>query len=773
LVRRGAQLGRMGNRAARLALLAAAIFGWLALSQARAQSVIVTVSTVPAGLNFMVDYQLYSSAQSFAWAVGTRHSLVVATVVQPYSTAPTVYTFQEWSDAQGTDPTPQIFVYASANATNYVANFTATTTLTAVVSDVCGPHICGGVPGVIQGGGSTLSGPELFPLGSTQVLTAVANPGYAFVSWSPGANQVISGATDSVTMNKPVTATANFTVAVPVTFATVPGNLQLLVDTVPTTGPYTEWLGWGSTHPVSALSAQKDLMGNFWVFSSWSDGGAVNHTFTVPVTSDPVTLTATFVPASVSTFVVSPPDTGLNLTVDGRNNYTDWSFAWTPGTIHTFSAPATQIDPRGNLWGFVNWSNGGTESQTLTVGATGGTYTAYYRQLSQLTVKSTLAGVSVSVNGTSCATPCSVQQPVGTSVTVTAPASVGMGTGERQDLLGWSTGATGVSVTLAAPAAATTLTANYHLLNRLTLSVIPAGAATWTAQPASSDGFYSAGTVVNISLIAKSGYQFRNWSGDLNGIEPYGTVVMTEPHSVSALMASVPYLPTGAVGNVVGVTPSSAVAPGSAIAITGVNLTSDTIESSVNPLPQTLGGVTATVGGRLLPLYFVSPGQINAQLPADLALGAATLVVTAEDGAQVTAKFTIAQDAPGLFTLASNDKSYALAFHQNGTMVSEAAPAKVGETLRLYGTGFGPTTPMRIEGLTVPNTPAFKITDPVSVQVSGASFPSSSAYALPGGVSIDVAEFALTLPSEPAAGDFPLTVTVNKVVSNTVLLPIE
>jgi uncharacterized protein (TIGR03437 family) len=238
-------------------------------------------------------------------------------------------------------------------------------------------------------------------------------------------------------------------------------------------------------------------------------------------------------------------------------------------------------------------------------------------------------------------------------------------------------------------------------------------------------------------------------------------------------MVSVPYLPTGAVENVAGVTPSSAVAPGSAIAITGVNLTSSTIESTVSPLPQTLGGVTVSVGSRLLPLYFVSPSQINAQLPADLPLGAATLVVTTEDGAQVTAKFTIAQDAPGLFTLESNDKPYALAFHLSGSLVTVASPARVGETLRLYGTGFGPTTPMRVEGLAVPNAPAFVIDDPISVQVNGASFRASSAYALPGGVSIDVVEFALTPPNTPAAGDFPLTVTVNKVVSNTVLLPIE
>jgi len=146
--------------------------------------------------------------------------------------------------------------------------------------------------------------------------------------------------------------------------------------------------------------------------------------------------------------------------------------------------------------------------------------------------------------------------------------------------------------------------------------------------------------------------------------------------------------------------------------------------------------------------------------------------VTTPEQAKVTANFTVAQDAPGLFALASKNKAYALAFHQDGTLVTEASPAQAGETLTVYGTGFGPTTPARPEGLPVPASPAFAVTDPASVQVGTASFPAQSAYALPGAVGIDVVEFALTTGA-PSGGDFQLTVTINKVVSNTVLLPIQ
>ncbi|MGB9458118.1 MAG: hypothetical protein WCB12_18855 [Bryobacteraceae bacterium] len=772
--RSSAQFSLIRDVAARL-FLAAGLFGGLAFTpQARAQTVLVHVSAVPAGAYFMVDNQTYNSTQSFAWPVGSQHTLVVASTIQPYILAPTVYTFVNWSAGSETFTSPSIMVMANPSVTQYTANFSTTYTLNAIVSSTCGAVPCGGSPGTIfvNGIAEALMVPPLpqpYAAGSSVILVAVTNPGYTFTGWTPGANQLITGEQDTVTMNGPVVAVANFTLAAPVTFASVPSGLEVLVDSQPTVTPSTEWLAWGSVHALSTISQQKDATGNLWVFASWSDGGAISHNLTVPQSSAPVTLTATFTPGVLNTFLTSPPR--LNLTVDGRSNWTNWNFAWALGSTHTFAAPATETDAQGRLWSFTGWSNGGAAAQTVTV-TTGGTYTATYQQLAQLTVSSSLPGISVSVNGTSCATPCTVQPPVGSQVTITAPASVPVSANSRQDLLGWSTGAAAGNLTLTAPASATTVTANYHLMNYLATATNPAGAATWNLQPASPDGYYDYRTVVNISLSPLPGYQFRNWSGDLNGITPFGMLLMSQPRSVTALFATIPYLPDGAVTNAVGTTPSSAVAPGSAISIFGANLADDVKVNLASSMPQTLDGVTVSIAGRLLPLYYVSPTQINAQLPADLPLGASNLVVTTPEQAQVTSSFTIAQDAPGLFAVTSNDKAYALAFHPDGTLVTEASPAKAGEALTLYGTGFGPTTPLRPEGLPVPKSPSYVVTDPASVQVGTASFAAQSAYAMPGAVGIDVVEFALGADA-PSGGDFQITVTINKVVSNAVLLPIQ
>ena len=127
---------------------------------------------------------------------GRWHALVVANTVQPYLGAPTVNTFQDWTwtggGPGGSDPSPEIWVNASALTTSYIANFSATEALTTVVSNICGPMVCGGVPGTIKMGGSTITGTVAVPFGSTQVLTADptldsdGNPKFAFVSWSPG-----------------------------------------------------------------------------------------------------------------------------------------------------------------------------------------------------------------------------------------------------------------------------------------------------------------------------------------------------------------------------------------------------------------------------------------------------------------------------------------------------------------------------------------------------------------------------------------------------------
>jgi uncharacterized protein (TIGR03437 family) len=309
-------------------------------------------------------------------------------------------------------------------------------------------------------------------------------------------------------------------------------------------------------------------------------------------------------------------------------------------------------------------------------------------------------------------------------------------------------------------------------MNSLTTASSPSGGASWSILPASPDGFYDSQTLVNLGVTAQPGYRFSNWSGDLSGTFPSGSLTMGVPHSVTAQFSSVPYIASTGVSNSAGTTPQPGVAPGSVASIFGVNLASSTVDGPASPLPQTLAGVTAHIGAQLLPLYFASPGQINLQIPPGLALGAQTITVSSQGMPDVSASFTVVQDAPGVFPLVLDGQSYALVLHEDGTVVTPGAPAIIGELLTLYGTGFGSTAPARPEGLAVPPAPPYLVVDPVTVEVGSGVFTPDAAFAAPGQVGLDLVQFRLD-SSAPSGISASLRVNVNGIDSNTLLLPVQ
>jgi uncharacterized protein (TIGR03437 family) len=429
------------------------------------------------------------------------------------------------------------------------------------------------------------------------------------------------------------------------------------------------------------------------------------------------------------------------------------------------------------VWAFSKWSNGGAAAQTITVPASpagGSTYLATYQPVGHLTINGAVAGLSVNVNGTACSVPCDIRQPVGTQIDIGAPQSLPLGPGSRQDFLGWSGGASGGvgDLILTLGAAPVAVTANYHVLNALATSANPSGGATWTLQPGSPDGFYDAQTTVSVAVTAVSGYRFRNWAGDLSGSSQSGSVQMGAPRAVQAVLDKVPFVPPAGVGNGAGSTPQSGVAAGSVVSIFGMNLAAGTATPADNLLPQSLAGVTVQLSGRLMPLFFVSPAQINLQLPSDVAQGAQTLIISSGGQPDVQAAFTVVQDAPGLFQNIVNGQSFALAAHADGSAVTTASPAVLGELLTVYGTGFGPTSPARPEGFPVPQSPLCVALDPVSILAGPDTLSPVNTFAAPGSVGTDAVQFRLT-DSALSGTNAAFTLTIGGQQSNTVLIPVQ
>jgi uncharacterized protein (TIGR03118 family) len=157
------------------------------------------------------------------------------------------------------------------------------------------------------------------------------------------------------------------------------------------------------------------------------------------------------------------------------------------------------------------------------------------------------------------------------------------------------------------------------------------------------------------------------------------------------------------------------IAPNTYITISGANLSSTTRtwQSSDfvnNALPTSLDGVSVMVDGKAAYVYYISPSQINALTPASDTTQGPVSVQTMNNGlASGTSTVQLQTVAPAFFLFSGG--KYIAATHGNGSYVGSttlfpnaSTPAKPGETIVLYGTGFGPTTPSVPDGqlLTTP-----------------------------------------------------------------------
>jgi uncharacterized protein (TIGR03437 family) len=580
---------------------------------------------------------------------------------------------------------------------------------------------------------------------------------------------------NTVNLTGPVSVYPIFKQAKKINLLTVPDGLELLADRTKVPTPTVlEW-GWDTSHTLGVISPQQDNSGKWWAFQSWSDGGASTHAYQVAATQAAETVTAKFV-AGASTLLATAP-AGLALKIDGRSNWPSYGFIWGIGETHHLEAPAQQTDAQGRIWAFSAWSNGGPAVQDFTVPAiaadNGVHLTATYNSVGHLTITSLTANLTVQVDGKDCATPCDVQGPVGSTVRVSTPPSLPLGDGVRADFLGWpGSGSTSPDWSVTLTADPISLVAGYRMMNRLAASSTPPNGASWNITPVSPDGFYEPQAIVTVGVTPLPGYRFRAWSGDLTGNKPAGAVAMTSPRSVQAQLDRVPYIAPTGVSNGAGTTPQNGLAPGSVASIFGASFATDITAGPASPLAQTLGGVTVRVGDRFIPLFFVSPTQINLQLPDDLAPGAQTLTVSSQGLPDAQAAFTVVRNAPGLFAQAVNDLSFAVAVHEDGSPVTADAPALRGELLTVYGTGFGPADHARPEGFAVPSQPPFLILDSPNVLVGDAVLSAENAFAAPGRVGIDAVQFRLDATA-PSGTNASLHVIINGQDSNTVLLPVQ
>ncbi len=215
------------------------------------------------------------------------------------------------------------------------------------------------------------------------------------------------------------------------------------------------------------------------------------------------------------------------------------------------------------------------------------------------------------------------------------------------------------------------------------------------------------------------------------------------------------------------------IVPNSWVTILGTNLASKTDDWTnfiVNgEFPTSVDGVSVTIGGKPAYIDFISRGQINLLAP-DVGFGPLPLTVTTASGTSATFTVTSDQYGPAFFewpngqpVATRQDFTWAV---KDGTFSgTPTTPAKPGDVIILWGTGFGPTNPIAPIGAAVPSDKTYSTTTLSQVTIDNLQATVYGAALAPGFAGLY--QIAIQVPTSMADGDWPVQASIGGVKSPT------
>lgn len=216
------------------------------------------------------------------------------------------------------------------------------------------------------------------------------------------------------------------------------------------------------------------------------------------------------------------------------------------------------------------------------------------------------------------------------------------------------------------------------------------------------------------------------------------------------------------------------IASGAIVSIFGERLASSTEAATGNLLPKVLGNARVTMSGMDLPLFYVSPGQINAQVPFELEHRSTTDVrVTVGGLAGDTVPVVLGSVAPGIFVVGQGNSAVgAILRARDSALVTPADPVSRGEVITVFATGLGPVTPPVATGTRAGASPLSWTIYLPTVFIGGVAAPVSYHGLAPGFVGLY--QVNATVPARAPVGTaVPIAIRVASVTSNTTPLAIR
>jgi uncharacterized repeat protein (TIGR02543 family) len=420
-------------------------------------------------------------------------------------------------------------------------------------------------------GGST-TGAGLIAQGTITTITAVPNPGYAFLNWTENGTVVSATSTYQFTMAGNRTLVANFTLQYTVNLSANPilGGITLgagaynagaSVTVTATPNAEFNFVNWTDNGTIAStnsiytllLNASKTLVANFALKTYTLNVAAVNGTTVknpnlVTYNSGAI-VQVTATPNSGYTFASWSGDaTGsanpLTVNMNSNKNITanfiintfqlnvtaiNGTVAKIPNQVSYNSGATVQLTATPNVgYTFTSWSGDATGSANpLTV-----TMNSTKNITANFTINTFLLNVTA-FNGSVAKIPNQVSYNSGSTVQLTATPNVGY------TFTSWSGDATGTTNPLTVTMNSTkNITANFTAIaSTFTLNVT---AVNGTALKVPNLATYTNGASVLLTATPNVGYVFTSWSGDANGSVNPLTVTMNANKNITVNFTLIP-----------------------------------------------------------------------------------------------------------------------------------------------------------------------------------------------------------------------------------------
>lgn len=256
------------------------------------------------------------------------------------------------------------------------------------------------------------------------------------------------------------------------------------------------------------------------------------------------------------------------------------------------------------------------------------------------------------------------------------------------------------------------------------------------------------------------------------------TAAQTIPVTFTVQPAAVlPSIAANGVVNAANLT--GAIAPGTWVSIFGSLLSGTTrswrdTDFVAGKLPLSLDGVSVTINSKPAPVAFVSPGQINVLAPDETSTGLLFVQVKAPAGSTDSVLALEQTAAPALFQFRGPSAVYVAGTHADGSYLAGSplvqqgilgTPAKPGETIVVYGTGFGATQPPISATALVPSPLPLANPQDLRIRIGGVD----AAIAFAGLISPGLYQFNVVVPEVPD-GDRAIVVELRGLLTKADLL---